>query len=163
MKNLYILIFSIISFFANSQTVDYSILRKSISESYPEIDFSNKLLAISVWSSSDVISREVNKEYYRTWQAYQGAKLKGGLKGLIFISISTDTKEINFKIASKKDLENYAFTICDYLSYDSKGVLAEMTLGKNIQNIVFDANGNLIFKNLDSKEVFNSFNNIMTR
>ena len=149
--------------FVYSQTVDYFTIKNVISKVYPEINFNNKLLAISVWSSSDIVSRELNKEFHKTWFTYQEAKLKGGLKGVIFISICSDEDELNFRIAEKKDAISYSYTICDFQSYKQKGKLATMKLDSSVKNLVFDFNGNLIYQNLEMSTVFKSFNNLITR
>lgn len=162
-KNVFIIILCLMSGFVYSQTVDYFAVKNVISKTFPEIDFNNKLLAISVWNSSDIVSRELNKEFYKTWFTYQEAKLKGGLKGVIFISISSDEDELSFRISDKKDAISHSYTICDFQSYKAKGKLATMKLDNSIKNMVFDFNGNLIFQNLEISAVFKSFNNLITR
>lgn len=164
MKKIVSIVLCLITGFVYSQTADYFTIKNSISKTYPEIDFNNKLLAISVWNSSDIVSRELNKEFHKTWFTYQEAKLKGGLKGVIFISICSDEDELNFRISEKKDaISSYPYTICDFQSYKQKGKLATMKLDSSIKNIVFDINGNLIYQNLEMSTVFKSFNNLITR
>ena len=67
MKKLVLLPLLFLSFVMHSQMIDYTAIRKVISETYPEIDFSNKLLAISVWNSTDKTSRDMNTELHRTY------------------------------------------------------------------------------------------------
>lgn len=163
MKKLVLLPLLFLSFVMHSQMIDYTAIRKVISETYPEIDFSNKLLAISVWNSTDKTSREMNAELHKTYTVYKDAKLSGGLKGVVLISISSDTDEMNFKIAEKKDALHFPFTLCDFKSYNLNSKLSQMKLNKNITNVVFDSNGNLIYTNLQTEGIFKSFNTLITR
>lgn len=162
-KKIFIILCIINSTFVFSQIVDYTAIRKVVSNKFPDIDFSDKILALSIWNSSDMMSRNLNKEFYRTYFVYQGARLSGGLKGVIFISISNDSSEMTFKIAEKKDGLNNLYTICDYEGYELTGKLSKMKLDKSIKNIVFNSQGNLIFQNLEIDAVFKSFNNLITR
>ncbi len=163
MKKLVLIPFLLLSFVIHSQTFDYTAIRKVISETYPEIDFSNKLLAISIWNSTDKTSRDRNTELHRTYAVYKDAKLSGGLKGVVFISISNDTDEMNFKIAEKKDALNFPFTLCDFEAYSLRSKLSQMNLHKNTTNVVFDSNGKLIFTDLQTESIFKSFNALITR
>jgi hypothetical protein len=163
MKKFFLIPFLLLSFAIHSQTFDYTAIRKVISETYPEIDISNKLLAISIWNSTDKMSRDMNAELHRTYTVYKNAKLSGGLKGVVFISISNDTDEMNFKIAEKKDALNFPFTLCDFQSYHLNGKLSKMKLNKNITNVVFDSSGKLIYTNLQTEVIFKSFNTLITR
>lgn len=163
MKIKLLLFFALSVFICHSQNVSYSNIKKVVLETYPDIDMTNKLLAISIWNSQDVLSREDNKEFKRTCFVYEGAKLKGGLKGVVFISISSDVIKSNADIAITKDglLENYV--ICDYKAFDSTGKLNKMGLNSSIKNIVFDTHGNQLFENIDNQQIFKSFNNLITR
>ncbi len=163
MKKIALISFLLFSLIIKSQTIDYAAIKKAVVSSYPEIDFNNRLLIISVWNSTDVLSRDMNKEFYRTYQVYRNAKLTGGVKGVIFISISNDTNEMNFKIAEKKDGLNYEFTMSDFKGYVSNSKLANMQLDKSISNIVFDTNGKLVYQNLETTTIFKSFNTLITR
>ena len=163
MKKLVLLPLLFLSFVMHSQMIDYTAIRKVISETYPEIDFSNKLLAISVWNSTDKTSRDMNAELHKTYTVYKDAKLSGGLKGVVLISISSDTDEMNFKIAEKKDALHFPFTLCDFKSYNLNSKLSQMKLNKNMTNVVFDSNGNLIYTNLQTEAIFKSFNTLITR
>jgi hypothetical protein len=163
MKQLVLISFLLLSLILRSQTFDYPAIRQVIEETYPEVDFSNKLLAISVWNSTDKTSRDLNTEFHRTHMVYKDAKLSGGLKGIVFISISNDSDEMNFKIAEKKDALNFPYTLCDFQSYGLRSKLSQMKLDKNISNVVFDSNGNLIYTNLQTTAIFKSFNTLITR
>lgn len=146
-----------------AQDVNYTSIREVITESFPEIDFSNKLLAISVWNADNKESRDQNKEYYRAYQTYQNAKLKGGLKGVVFISISSDQVKTLYDITKQKDLGLYNYALCDFNSYNQNGKLNRMGIKKEQTNLVFDSNGNLVYQNLTTDIIFKSFNLLITR
>ena len=163
MKKIMFLFF--ITFFleTNAQQPNYTSIRKTITELYPEIDFSNKLLVLCVWNSENNKSREQNKEFNRTAFTYQGARLKGGLKGTVFVSICSDKNKTSFDIAQQKDNLTTAYIICDENGFDANGKLQKMTLTPTTQNIVFDANGDTIYTNLTTETIFTSFNSLITR
>lgn len=163
MKNFFLISFLVLTSFLKSQTIDYVSIKKIIAETYPEIDFTNKLLALSVWNSSDVISRTNNKEFLRTYKVYKDARLLGGLKGVVFISINSDNNEMNFNIAEKKDSLIHSYIIKDFKAYLPESKLTRMKFDKKIQNLVFDTNGKLIYQNLETSLIFKSFNNLITR
>ena len=155
----------LITFFleTHAQQINYTSIRKTVAELYPEIDFSNKLLAVCVWGSENSGSREQNKEFDKTAYTYQGAKLKGGLKGTVFISVCSDKNKTSFDIAKQKDNLTVAHIICDENGFDANGKLQKMALTPTTQNIVFDTNGNIIYTNLSTENIFKSFNSLITR
>lgn len=163
MKSFLITIILFIGVSVKSQEISALTIKKVITESFPEIDFSNKLLAICVWNSQDASSREQNKEFNRTWETYKHARLKGGLKGVVFISISSDDNKMNLDIATQKDGLTNEYSICDFKGYETKGKLNSMDLKSNTKNIVFDNNGELIYNNLSTETIFKSFNSLITR
>lgn len=163
MKKLFV--FILILFFNSSycQSIDYNKITSVLQAKFPEINFNNKLLTITVWSSSDAESREMNKEMLKTYKTYQGARLSGGLKGMIFISISTDNQEVNYTIATKKDLDNYEYVLCDFNSFEKIGLLSELGIDSSVKNMVFNTSGTQLFKNIETNQIFITFNKLTTR
>jgi hypothetical protein len=157
--SLFVVLFSTIK----SQNINYSSIQKEIKSTFPEIDFSNKLLVVSIWNSSDITSREMNKEINRTYELYKGAKFKDGLKGIVYISISSDTNEMQYSICMKKDSNTYQYVICDFKSFLQNSKLFNMELSPFIKNLTFNTNGILIYQNLPSDQIFKSFNALLTR
>ena len=47
--------------------------------------------------------------------------------------------------------------------YNLNSKLSQMKLNKNMTNVVFDSNGNLIYTNLQTEAIFKSFNTLITR
>src|SRR4051812_5569403 len=89
-SGLFVLIFLLSVFFAGAQNPTYNQLVSIISAKLPETNVSDKIIAFTAWSSSDVAGRELNQEFDRVCTTYQVAKLKNGHKGDILISYCTD-------------------------------------------------------------------------
>ena len=157
--SLFVALFSII----RAQTINYSSIQKEINSTFPEIDFSNKLLVVSIWNSADITSREMNKEINRAYEMYKGAKFTNGLNGIVYISISSDNNEMQYSICMKKDSNAYQYTICDFKSFLQNSKLFNMELDPSIKNLTFNANGLLIYQNLATNQIFKSFNALLTR
>lgn len=162
-KNIILIFFILISGLSFSQTINYSKIVSKITSNHPNLDISNKILIVSVWNSTDASSRDMNKEFFRTYKTYQHAKLSGGLKGVIFISISSDAEELNFKIAAQKDISDYPLVFCDYLSFQEPGMLYDLNISANTKNLIFNSSGELIFSNLETNSIFITFNKLTTR
>ena len=157
--SLFVALFSII----RAQTINYSSIQKEINSTFPEIDFSNKLLVVSIWNSADITSREMNKEINHTYEMYKGAKFTNGLNGIVYISISSDNNEMQYSICMKKDSNAYQYTICDFKSFLQNSKLFNMELNPSIKNLTFNTNGLLIYQNLTTNQIFKSFNALLTR
>lgn len=153
----------ILSFQLSSQTLNYNMIHNELKANYPEIDFSNKLLVINHWNSNDPVLRESNKEFSRVCKIYEGAKLKGGLKGVVFISISSDNEEITYSICLKKDNINTRFLICDFQAFSSNSKLSKLGFTNEVKNVVFDDNGILLNKNIETNQIYSTFNSLLTR
>jgi len=156
-------ILNLLSFHLSSQNLDFDKVKNELRASYPEINFSNKLLVISQWNSNELASRENHKEFNRVCKIYKSAKLKGGLNGIIFVSISSDTDEIAYSICLKKDSINTPFLICDFKSFSSNSKLSKLGFTLEIKNVIFDENGNLINKNTETDQIYSKFNSLLTR
>lgn len=150
-------------FVAKAQQPNYTAIQQLVLAANPEIDFSNKLLAVCVWQSDNKQSREQNKEFVKTYETYRQARLKGGLKGVVFVSISSDDNKTTFDIATQKDAITSSVTLCDFNAYSTNGILKKLNFDTTLTNVVFDNKGNLIYKNLSTENIFKSFNYLITR
>lgn len=162
-KVLIICLFTVFSSSIKAQIINYESIQKEIKTTFPEIDFSNKLLVVSIWNLEDITSREMNKEINRTYELYKAAKFKDGLKGIVYISISSDNNEMQYSICMKKDSNVYQYTICDFKSFSQHSKLNNMELNPSLKNLTFNANGILIYQNLQTDQIFKSFNALLTR
>lgn len=163
LKLSFVILFFFTFLKVNGQNNNYASIQKEITSTFPEINFSNKLLVLSIWNSNDLNSREMNKEIQRVYTIYQGAKLKDGLKGVVFVSISSDNNELQYSICRNKDLNTYNYSICDFKGYDKNSKLFNMSLDNNIKNIVYNSKGILVYQNLETDKIFKSFNSLLTR
>ena len=163
MKKLTFVIFIIFSSFQlfSQNNGTFNELTKIIHDKFPELNISNKLISVCVWSSNDLNSRETNKEYQRLYNIYKDAILKDGRRGMVFISISSDENETYYNIAVQKDgiSKNLVFT-------DLKGAGAGMVqlLGmKNNANAIYSSKGELFFKDLNKTNLQSSVVSLLTR
>lgn len=154
---------TILSCQLSSQNLNYNMINIELKANYPEIDFSNKLLVINHWNSTDPVLRESNKEFSRVCKIYEGAKLKGGLKGIVFVSISSDTEEIPYSICLKKDGINTRFLMCDFKAFSLNSKLSKLGFTNEVKNVIFDSNGILLNKNIETNQIFSTFNSLLTR
>ena len=146
----FIVLFTAFSAFLNAQSDAFLKLKNSIKESHPEINLENKLIAVNVWSANDQESREANKQFNRVYSIYEFAKLKGGLKGLVCITVNKDgdaTSIILNKDGATKLIQVNA---------------VEISSNTN-SNFVFDDKGNEVYKNISSDKIFESINKLITR
>jgi len=126
----------------------------------PELNLQNKILFINVWQSSDISSRENNKEFLRVSSIYEKARLKNGSAGVAFINLSIDNELYNWIISTKKDslISNYNLenTSGKYKS------LANYFDGKT-GNIVIGSDGTIIAREIKKEDCFNLFKSLITR
>ncbi|PBQ34396.1 hypothetical protein CNR22_22330 [Sphingobacteriaceae bacterium] len=143
-----------VGLFAQAQTNLFSNLKRIISETAPEINIDNKLIAMNVWSLDNMESREANKSFEKAYGVYEVAILKGGRKGLIVLAINKDELTSEAVITLKKDGVTKMISV----------KLSELPgLDANTSNLVFDKDGNEIYRNLSSPNVFSSINHLITR
>ena len=122
---------------------------------YPNISTTDKLIAYNAWGLEDQQGRDRNQSFDKAVSIYANARLKGGLKGLLVVSLCTDAA----KGIAATVLE--ADGIARLLVLD-KNDLGEIFAGAP-RNMVFDASGAEVYRNLDAGEVLTSINKLITR
>ncbi|MDP1802877.1 MAG: hypothetical protein Q8L81_16060 [Bacteroidota bacterium] len=135
--------------FLSAQSDLYVKVKKAMQEDHPEINLENHLVAVNIWSANNQESREANKQFNKNYSIYEFAKLKGGLKGLICVSIN-------------KEGESAAVL----LSKDGATKLIQLNsveVTATPSNFVFDDQGKEIYKNIPSEKIFESINKLITR
>lgn len=134
--------------------------RKAVIDLLPEVNLDNKILFINVWQSSDINSRENNKEFLRVSNIYSAAKLKNGNQGVTYINLSLDKDLYMWMMSVKKD------------SVSSKGTLDNTTskyeaitklFGDFTGNVIVGSDGNIIAKDIKKENCFNLFRSLITR
>ncbi len=158
MKALYISIFVLGSLLSNAQSSLYDKLNSFLSNQTKEI-VSNRLIAINVWSASDKNSRDLNVEFERAYSTYDYAKLKGGNGGIIVLNINLDNDVVNSDIILKKDGINKLIKVPS----DNSEIIKELSGKSAGYNIVFDANGNVVYEILTPANAFESIHQLITR
>ena len=151
MKKIITLLFLAFMLKSNSQVDLYTKIKSQFKSQYPEINLENKLIAISFWTSSDLSSRDTNKQFNKVYTTYEFAKLKGGLKGIVCISINKTAE--NASIILTKDGVSKLIQISN-IDLNDIGTLA---------NVVYDALGNEVYKNIAPEKIFESINKLITR
>lgn len=150
MKKHVLLLFLIISSFGKAQVSLYKQIKDAIQLENPKINFDDKLVVLNVWQASDIESRNANKEFDKMYKTYEFAKLKGGLKGVVIaqLNITDQTASI---ILNKDGIVKLI---------PVKIITNELHSKKNV---VFNSNGDLVYENLLSADIFKSFLNLITR
>lgn len=151
MKKMITLLFLTFMLKANSQSDLYTKIKNQLKSEHSEINLENKLIAVSFWSAKDLTSRDANKQFNKVYTTYEFAKLKGGLKGIICITINKTSE--NATIGLAKDGVNKLIPI-NNVDLNDVGTLT---------NIVYDTQGNEVYKNIAPEKIFESFNKLITR
>lgn len=141
-----------------AQDASYTDLKSLVQTYVPDLPAENRLVALQIWSVQSPASREQNKELDHTFHTYAYARLKGGSKGLVAISICLDNTT-GAAIVLKKDGVTYLKSV------DIQDVQHLMSLGNLAAgyNVVFDASGAKLYESLPAKQWFSSIHQLITR
>jgi hypothetical protein len=162
MKNLVIILAFFSQINLSAQTNEsFVALKQAINNVHPEIDFTNKLIFISAWKSTDFESRELNKEAYRVYKIYEKAKLKNGEKGTVFISLNLDTDNQSRVFAIGKDGVDESVVYSD--SELLKIIESDFNSSTPQNILVIDKTGTIQYRNITREEIFPSLRNLITR
>jgi hypothetical protein len=151
MKKSFLLFFILLSSVVTAQDNLYKKIKERLKAEHPEIKTENKLLVVNFWSIEDANSREANVQMNKAYTAYEYAKLKGGLKGMIGVMISLNEEISLNDITIGKD------KVTKNISMVSSGLDAG-----NHKCIVYDSNGNVV-KESAGTELFKEINQLITR
>jgi phage repressor protein C with HTH and peptisase S24 domain len=157
-KGLYISIFVLGALLSEAQTNLYGKLNSFLNSQTKEA-VSNRLIAVNLWSVNDNNSRNLNKEFEKVYSVYEYAKLKGGNKGIIVLTVNVDKDNLMADITLKKDGINKTIKV----PFDNIDIMNEISDNNSGYNIVFDSNGNKVYENLTTGNVFNSIQKLITR
>ena len=151
MKKSFLLFFILLSSVVTAQDNLYKKIKERLKAEHPEIKTENKLLVVNFWSIEDANSREANVQMNKAYTAYEYAKLKVGLKGMIGVMISLNEEISLNDITIGKD------KVTKNISMVSSGLDAG-----NHKCIVYDSNGNVV-KESAGTELFKEINQLITR
>jgi hypothetical protein len=144
-----------VSFCLQAQTDLYLKIKKILQQTHPALITDSKLIAINIWSANNDNSRDANKSFEKAYNVYQVAKLKGGLRGLVVVTLNLDNLSSDAVITLGKD------NITKSISLKAEAVKELEVYG--IENIVFDSNGTRVYKNLSPLQIFSSIQSLITR
>lgn len=137
----------------NSETL-YTI-KELIRIQFPQVETENKLIAINIWSPSDNESRACNQAFENTFNTFKDARLKGGQRGLILV------------LLVKENLDPTAFTLLKKDGVQCALVYSLSDAGNpslfKYKNAVFASDGEVLYKNLYSDNIFSSVQSLITR
>jgi hypothetical protein len=153
-KLLFAVFFALAANIVPAQSDIYSKLIKIVKETHPEISLSDKLIAFNVWSLNDAESRQANKDFEKTYNVYQNARLKGGLRGIVVLAVNQDNLSSEAVIALTKD------GITKMISVKHTDI-ADLEPG--IKNRVFDSAGAEVYRDLPASTIYSSINHLITR
>ncbi len=151
MKKLATIVLLVFMVKANAQLSLFVKIKNQLKIEHPEISLENKLIAVNVWTSADKNSCDANKQFNKAFNIYEFAKLKGGVKGIICVTINKLNETAT--IILMKDSANKLIQINNINLNDIS----------NVTNSVFDAQGNEVYKNLATDKIFESINKLITR
>lgn len=142
-------------FIAKAQTPTYNQLYSIIKAKLPNMDLSNKIIAINVWSATNKQSREANKQFDKVFQSYENAKLKNGTKGVVIVSCNIDDVTTG-SITSGKD----GIVKLININKSEYAALSNVSVGTNL---IYDNTFAKIYENVTSDKIFESFQILLTR
>lgn len=150
-RSLTIALLFVISF-CGAQKEIYQKVSGLIIQNNPDLKIEGKVVVINF----DRISPQLNKTLYsqleKTANVYEVAKLKGGKKGVVCVTIVNDTQaEVVLNKEGYKKLVKIKITNLGTISVE------------NIKNIAFDSNGDVVFKNINENEIYESVHKLITR
>jgi hypothetical protein len=155
MKRIFILLIVICAAYnGKAQSVLFEKVKQEIAAKYPGLNTDHKLIAVNFWSMDDPESRERNRIFNRNFNIYKFAKLKGGRYGMITVAVCIDEDGAEPRIAISRDGAK------DLLILDGPEGGPEIL---RFKNIIFDAEGNVVYKDLAADDISASINKLITR
>jgi len=151
-KTATIILFFLVSNFFSQENL-FQKVKEQLKKDHPEIKLDNKLILINTWSINDAKSRETNIQVNKTLTVYGGSKLKGGAWGIIAVLICKDGDLNNAAVTLNKDQVNKPLVINAAADLNTAG----------FTNIVFDAAGKEIYKNISPENIYESIHQLITR
>jgi hypothetical protein len=151
--NLIIFLFTVFAAQAWSQSADYEKILSTLKDK--KLITPGKVIAITIWSTDNEKSREANKAFDKAAKVFEFAKLKGGPRGFTALAVNFTDTESAADIAFNKDTPVRLLP----LKKSEAGFNADQTC----TNFVLDADGKLVYCNLDPENIFNSIQQLITR
>ncbi|MDZ4664944.1 MAG: hypothetical protein SGJ15_08730 [Bacteroidota bacterium] len=130
----------------------YQKVNAFVKQSDPTLMVQNKVMVVNFVEANLNDDKSVYSTLEKTANVYGGAKLKGGKNGVICVAVVSDTQA---QIAlNKKGYKNlHVITKSQLENADVSG----------IDNITFNSNGEVVFKNLEPGKIYEAINQLITR
>lgn len=134
--------------------------RNTVASLIPDVNLENKVLFINVWQSSNIDSRENNKEFQRVSDIYKSAKLKYGAKGVVYVNLSLDKDTYMWMMSVKRD-----GIVGDYNLENTTGKYNSLSklFGDFTGNVVVGSDGSILAKDIKQDKCFPLFLSLITR
>lgn len=130
----------------------YQKVNAFVKQNDPMLLVQNKVMVINFATDNLKSDKSVYSTLEKTANVYGSAKLKGGKSGVICVAVVKDTQEQialnkqgykNLLVITKSQLENI-----DIIGLD---------------NITFNSDGEVVFKNLEPGKIYEAINQLITR
>ncbi len=157
-KGLLLKLFVIINFCGFAQTANFQDVKSFIQTYVSDVNLDNKLIALQVWSINSKESREQNKAFDKAYKTFEWAKLKGGNKGIMCVTICLDQSS-TATIAFTKD----GITKLKTISIQDISTVSSFQNITSTYNIVFDNKGQKVYESIPSEKIFSSIHQLITR
>ena len=153
MKNIVIICLLALVSAGNSQNSDGRNLRATVASVYPEVNISDKLLFFVFYRNSDVDFESGSEELKKIQSTFNVARLRGGLKGIRVIKVVIDDGMTG--VLARKAAGS------DFLGLH----ISELGLNniKSGDNLLVDADGNVVNKDIPANRRFSSVQQLITR
>lgn len=149
-KLLFLLLFT--TGYIGAQQEVYNKVSLLLKNSSPNLILENKLLVINFVSNTENSNKGVAIDIEKTANVYEHAKLKGGKKGVVCVSIVANVSE---EITLNKE------------GYQKTMKLLKAELGDidvaGIENITFNSNGEVVYKNITALKIYESVQKLIIR
>jgi hypothetical protein len=138
-----------------AQEEAYGKIRQVLAEKRPDLQTSSRVIAFNTWTDSDPEGREANKSFEKAYKTFEFARLKGGLQGLVVVTINrsgSNDAAMSIALAADGVKKIIPLRMEDLAGLDLKH-----------KNAVFDSGGKMIYRDLPPSGVFSAIQNLITR
>ncbi len=152
MRNRLTLALLLLINFFNAQQEIYQKVCQFLKDNNPDLIVESKLVIINFDNSASQINKTLYSELEKMANIYEAAKLKGGRKGVICVSIIPNSqREIELNKEGYKKIVKIKESDIEFAKDES------------LSNIAFSSNGEVVFKNADKKEIYELVHKLITR
>jgi hypothetical protein len=152
MKKTLIVAFILFAGLCGAQNDLYQKISSFLKQNDPSLIVQSKILVINFVNPDQNGDKSVYSSLEKAASVYQVAKLKGGRNGVICVTVVKDSKA---EIALNKQ----GYTHIQVLNAEQLGNLD----AAGVDNITFNAMGEVVYKNLESNKIYEAINQLITR